>query len=264
MKTLKEKVIKWFGELKSRWTWEGIKLFIINRQWYLVIGLSIILFFGSAFYFYRVNMNQIDTTEILDKPNTQEVSKDLSPAPAEETVLPIGDNKAEKDNIQKEEPIEIIIDSTPKENAVPLVEEPKVNPKDMIFPTIGKVHRPFAIDYLIYSETLGQFGVHRGIDIKADIGTRVVAALPGTVVTVSQKDPRWGKMIIIDHGSGIQTMYASLHTVEVKEGQWVDQDAHIGTVGNTAPYELLEGPHLHFEVIINGEHVNPEDYIKGP
>lgn len=99
---------------------------------------------------------------------------------------------------------------------------------------------------------------HNGIDIKAAIGTPVIATANGTVVKANYEG-NWGNLIIVAHGDGYETWYAHLKGFNSKENQVVKAGDVIGYVGNTG---LSTGPHLHYEVKLNGAHVNPMKYIK--
>ncbi len=98
---------------------------------------------------------------------------------------------------------------------------------------------------------------HSGIDIAAPDGTAVVAALDGRVTKVTE-EPGYGKLVIVDHGSGVTTWYAHLSAITVKERQYVKQGDEIGKVGQTG---TATGPHLHFEIRVNGSAVDPQLYL---
>ena len=103
---------------------------------------------------------------------------------------------------------------------------------------------------------------HNGIDIKADKTTIVKASEEGTVKSI-KNDPRYGITVVIEHADGYKTIYSNLLTAEfVTEGEKVKQGQTIGTVGNTATFEIADEPHLHFEILKDEEYINPELYIK--
>lgn len=136
--------------------------------------------------------------------------------------------------------------------------------KDPTFqkPIEGEISKEFAKDSLIYSETLKEWVTHLGVDIKAEKATVVKAAADGTVKYI-KNDPRFGLTIIIEHSNGFQTLYANLLTTEfVSEGEEVKTGQTIGTVGDSAIYEIVDEPHLHFEILKNNENVDPSEYIK--
>jgi len=102
--------------------------------------------------------------------------------------------------------------------------------------------------------------MHAGVDFTADRGTEVYATGDGVVELVESKRWGYGKSIIINHGFGYKTRYAHLSKFEVKQGQKVKRGELIGLIGSTGK---STGPHLHYEVIKNGEKVNPIGYFHG-
>lgn len=129
-------------------------------------------------------------------------------------------------------------------------------------PVAGEMVREFAQESLIYSETLQEWTTHSGIDIQADKTTVVKAAETGTVKSI-KNDPRYGLTIIIEHDDNYQTIYSNLLTSEfVVEGEKVEKGQSIGTVGNTAVFEIADEPHLHFEIWKDSLPVDPSLYIK--
>ena len=133
--------------------------------------------------------------------------------------------------------------------------------KGSIMPVEGQIIQEHSNDTLIYSETLGEWRAHLGIDIKASIGTKVKAALDGEVKK-AYYDKLWGNIIILDHGNGLETKYANLNTLEmVKEGVKVKQGDYISAVGKSADIEMMTEDHLHYEVIKNGKVIDPRSII---
>lgn len=136
--------------------------------------------------------------------------------------------------------------------------------KELIFsyPVEGEILRDYAMEELVYSETLDEWTVHQGIDIKADRTTVVKATEAGTVVAI-KNDPRYGLTVIIEHEDGYKTVYSNLLTTEfVVEDEKVEKGQSVGTVGNSAAFEIADEPHLHFEMLKDGEYVNPNLYLK--
>lgn len=130
------------------------------------------------------------------------------------------------------------------------------------YPVKGEITQNFAKDQLVFSQTLGEWVTHNGIDIKADKTTVVAAAADGQVKSI-KNDPRYGLTVVIEHANGFSTSYSNLLTAEfVSTGEKVKSGQTIGTVGNTASFEILDEPHLHFEMTKNGEVVDPNMYLK--
>ena len=90
----------------------------------------------------------------------------------------------------------------------------------------------------------------------------VNAAADGKVKYI-KNDPRYGLTVIMEHANGFSTVYSNLLTAEfVSVGEELKAGQPIGTVGNTASFEILDEPHLHFEMMKEGEAVDPNMYLK--
>jgi len=100
--------------------------------------------------------------------------------------------------------------------------------------------------------------MHKGIDFSAPVGTPVYATGDGVVKTVIRSGRGLGNQIIIDHGYGYTTLYASMDKLDVRQGAQVKRGDQIGTVGDTG---LSVAPHLHYEIHMNGDPMNPINYF---
>lgn len=104
----------------------------------------------------------------------------------------------------------------------------------------------------------GKYGTHGGTDIGASYGTAIWAAGSGTVsVSCDGWNGGWGNYVMINHGGGIQSLYAHMSSRAVSVGQTVSAGQTIGYVGTSG---RVTGPHLHFEVWLNGSRVDPQSY----
>lgn len=138
------------------------------------------------------------------------------------------------------------------------------NVKDPSFtvPVEGEMMKEYAKDKLVYSETLKEWTQHTGVDIKAEKTTIVKASEAGKVTAI-KNDPRYGITVIIEHVNGYETRYANLLTAEfVSIGEEVTIGQTIGTVGNTGAFEVLDDCHLHFEILKDGEYLDPQVFIE--
>ncbi len=129
-------------------------------------------------------------------------------------------------------------------------------------PVEGEVIKEYAKDKLVYSDTLKEWVTHAGIDIKSEKTTIVKASEEGTVKSI-KNDPRYGLTVVIEHNNGFSTVYSNLLTAEfVTAGESVKKGQTIGTVGNTATFEISDESHLHFEILKDNVQIDPNMYIK--
>jgi murein DD-endopeptidase MepM/ murein hydrolase activator NlpD len=123
-----------------------------------------------------------------------------------------------------------------------------------IYPIRGRLTSPFGWR----SDPInGVRRFHAAIDLAAPIGVPVKAAMDGRV-SAAGVNTTYGKFIILSHSGGYQTLYAHMNAFAVKQGDYVEQGAKIGEVGNTG---YSTGPHLHFSIYRNGKAVNPLDFL---
>lgn len=187
--------------------------------------------------------------EIIDGETLKEEKDSTNTSKAENTT-----STSKKAETKKEE------NSTNVVTTKPVQEEKK---KELTFkaPVKGEILREYAVENLVYSETLKEWITHNGIDIKADKTTVVTAAAPGKVYAI-KNDPRYGLTVIIEHDDGFKTVYSNLLTAEfVVEGENVEEGQTIGTVGSSSAFEISDDYHLHFEMLKDDIYVNPMTYI---
>ena len=190
------------------------------------------------------NTTNTDASGASDK--TEETSENTNSSVPNETS---GANEA-----KEEKPVTEVKEEQP-------IKEVK---KEITFvkPTDGEIIGEFANENLIYSETLKEWITHTAIDIKADKTSVIKSAADGIVRSIVN-DPRYGLTVIVEHDDGYETVYSNLLTAEfVVEGEEIKQGQTIGTAGNTASFESNMECHLHFELLKNGEYLNPAIYLK--
>ena len=103
-----------------------------------------------------------------------------------------------------------------------------------------------------------RWSVHKGLDLAGPAGQKIRSPAIGTVIYAGNKG-RFGRFIEIDHGLGIRTRYGHLRRVLVKKGQHVTHSQDIGILGSSG---RSTGPHLHYEIIVDGKQVNPSKFFK--
>ena len=129
------------------------------------------------------------------------------------------------------------------------------------WPLDGEIVTGHEMDRLIYLETMNVYGTHPGVDIAGERG-QVVSACHDGEITACWRESLMGNVVEIRGDDGLVTRYANLMSLElVKEGQRVSAGDAIGAIGASAMSESLMKPHLHFEVLIEGESVPPLDHL---
>ena len=211
----------------------------------------------------KVKENETESASTQIGKTIEEVNK--SADEKNEVVLNQESEKTENNNIEsnKIEDKEKIKETSKSVSEV--TKEVKAKEvKELVFqmPVEGEIMRGFAKDNLVYSETLEEWVTHLGIDIKADKTTVVKSAEAGVIKTI-KNDPRYGLTVVIEHNEKYQTVYSNLLTSEfIVEGEKVEKGQSIGTVGNTAPFEIADEPHLHFEILENSIQIDPSSLLK--
>lgn len=173
----------------------------------------------------------------------------------EKTTNKEKEEKEKKEDTQKEK------NKTAEETVENKKEEVIPDPV-FVKPVDGEIIKEYSKENLVYSETLKEWTTHTGIDIEAEMSSVVKSAEEGTVEAI-KNDPRYGITVIISHVNGYETRYSNLLTAEfVSIGEKVTKGQTIGTVGNTASFEVADKAHLHFEILKNSEYLDPSQIIK--
>lgn len=196
--------------------------------------------------------NTLEETKQNEK--IEEEIKQTSEEVIEESVVN-KENKLENESNSKN------VNEEVKTNVQTIVEK---NEKKVSFvkPVEGSIIKEFAKEKLVYSETLKEWITHNGIDIAASKTTVIKSAADGIIKSI-KNDPRYGLTVIIAHDDNYETIYSNLLTAEfIVEDERITAGQSIGTVGNSGSFESSDEPHLHFEIIKDGEYVDPSIYIK--
>ena len=217
----------------------------------IIIALQNELEITYKYYEVAFKGEKIDAVE--DKETAEKLVNDIKKLSDEEVELEINEKTTENLNelnintleVAKENIIETLnIDTTTEITNINGI-------KIETLPVSGTISSRYGVSSSIRSSK------HTGLDIAANQGTQIKVVADGTVTCASYSGS-YGYLVKVDHGNGVETWYAHTSKMYVKEGQEVkagDVIALVGSTGNST------GPHLHFEVRINVEHVNPQNYL---
>ncbi len=212
--------------------------------YYIVAALCVAVIGVLAFMSYRAMKPETTPQKEQEKQQTSAVDseKDDITAPVTKQETDIKENET--------------VEPEPEKQTEPTAQKPYV------MPISGDVTVGFSLDTPVYSQTLGDWRIHDALDIAADIGSEVVAVNDGVIEEIKCHD-LFGMTVTIKHTDGKKSVYSNLEdSVELEEGQIINQNDVVGKVGETAVYEISDGPHLHFEMSQNGQKIDPLSVIK--
>lgn len=182
---------------------------------------------------------------------------------AADTDAPVGTNAQEQVTDRNEDTEKGTVNAPvhKEENEQPVGGEPEEFQLEL--PVTGVIAKGHDATIQVWSDTLGAYKVHLGLDITGEKGTPVLAAADGKVAKVWD-DALMGKCVAIDHGDEIFTFYKNLDPVlsnGIQEGKELKCGDQIGKIGETAISELADESHLHIEMTVGGLAVDPGDYL---
>ena len=207
------------------------------------------------------SVDELEANEEVNGDNQLEVQVGNSSTTQENMDLDSENNQSNQSNNSNANDM---ANSTQTNNETISNEKQEDDEPDPIFtkPVESKLIKQYDKEKLLYSNTLKEWTTHLGIDIKADKTTVVKSSADGVIKSI-KNDPRYGLTVVIEHSKGFSSVYSNLLTAEfVVVGETVKAGQTIGTIGSTATFEILDDPHLHFEILKDGYNVDPEMYIK--
>lgn len=233
---------------------ERIGEFMAGKGFYIVLFLCVAAIGISGYYLY--NSLSDPSQEV---PVAGHVEVTVTPAPPEHSV-------PSQRPVVSAAPTPVMpscatpapkVKTTPTPTATPKASSPTF----FTWPVKGNVIHPYSVETLAYDETMGDWRTHQGVDLSAELGTKVLATADGSVDSVLQDD-LMGTTVTITHGNGLSSVYANLAASPlVQAGDSVKAGDVLGTVGNTAIAESAQVPHLHFAMWKNDLPVDPADYL---
>ena len=248
---------------------ESLEAFFAGKGFYIVLFLCVAVIGVSAWVMLTENGTDVDDTGIdMTLANSPKPTQSAKPAPSATPVVTeepqVNAENAETDVTEGETETTMVEEDIPvyEESAPTSVQsEPDVVNDFFVWPVTGEVENGYSMAALVYSRTMRDWRTHDGLDIAAELGTQVKAASGGTVEDV-YSDDMYGMTVVIDHGNNLKSTYSNLADVPtVAAGDLVTPGQVIGAVGDTALCETGEVTHLHFAMSLNGESVDPTEYM---
>ncbi len=206
-----------------------------------------------TYKYYEISHNGENIEKVEDKETADKLVEDIKKMSSEEIDLEVNEKTTEDVQELNTSTLEIAEQNViEKLNIKTETEITNINGiKIATLPVSGTISSRYGVSSSIRSSR------HTGLDIAASKGTQIKVVADGTV-TSAEYSGSYGYLVKVDHGNGLETWYAHTSKMYVTKGQKVkagDVIALVGSTGNST------GPHLHFEIRINGEHVNPQNYL---
>ncbi|HHW57344.1 MAG TPA: peptidoglycan DD-metalloendopeptidase family protein [Clostridia bacterium] len=274
--------------------------FFDRKGFYIVLFLSVVVVAVTAVYFTSSNLKKLEEfrkaqqeeinsaldtnwdyeyeeklAQAQEKENKKTESAEVMNQPTKDTISQESnstktatENKESKSltrnkevQNKKDSAVPVTTDVATSNTVVQKTSNSNLSSLTLLKPVEGDIVLEFAKDKLVFSKTLQEWTTHKGVDIGGKLGEPVLAAMEG-IVTKVYKDPKLGNTVVIKNGKW-ETRYANLEDeILVKEGEKVIKGQQIGKIGESAKFEIAEGPHLHFELWENGVPVDPTGYCK--
>ena len=246
---------------KKQSRWDRLFKFAGEKGFYIVLFICVAVIGASAWVISG-------SMKGLDEARESNVSVRVTPPPAEESIVrppqtaqPAPESAAPQPSAEPESGA--MADEEPAGEAQSVMADSKSDavPNAFVWPVAGEVETPHSVEALVYSRTLADWRTHRGLDIAATLGDRVMATASGTVERV-YADDMLGTTVVLHHGGGLRSIYSNLAELPaVAAGDSVSAGDTIGSVGETALAEVGDITHLHFEMTLDGETVDPLNFL---
>ena len=241
--------------MKNQKWMKRLGAFVLDKGFYIALFLFVTAIGISGYYLYR-NWNVDPTGSASVQLPDDGPDRSQQPQPPTDTQRP-----TPKPVLPDASPLPDV--SAPPQTQTPPQPQPAQPPAPAIYvwPVEGELLRPFSVETLSLDPTLADWRTPAGVDILAAEGERVLAMTAGTVSEVYE-DGLMGTTVVIDHGEGLSSLYASLSPETlVKPGDSVQSGDPIGAVGISALAEQAMQPHLHLEVWHSGQAEDPARYL---
>lgn len=252
--------------MKNQSFWRKLGDFAMGKGFYIVLFLCVATIGISGYYLLKTVVNDTRATAPVGGGASvtipdQSAAKPTVPSPGvkdDTPVTPARPSPSTKPAAQPDDP-EPVKDDTPQPDTQPSKETLS---KVFTWPVQGTVLRDYSVETLSLDPTLGDWRTHGGLDIAAAQGVKVLSISAGTVEQV-YTDGLMGTTVVVDHGGGLQSWYCNLaDDVLVEAGDTVDIGSELGTVGSSAIAEVGVDSHVHLETLLNGQPVDPREYLK--
>lgn len=229
----------------SKW-----KKFLSGKGFYVALAACLVAVCGVAvgsFVNSRAGLERDSSTVSSPASNTPSASRDQ---PVDHPMSNVPDDRTTTTTVNTTRTTTTTKAVTPTGADEPL----------FVLPLTNQVLREYSAGKQVYSQTMQDWRTHNGVDFQGEKGQKVKALADGTVQSI-ETDPLWGPVLTLDHGFGILSRYCGVTAdKDLAKGDTVEVGDVIGTLGDI-PCEILDGSHLHLEILVNDQYTDPVEAI---
>ncbi len=238
--------------------------FMLGKGFYIVLFLCVATIGISGYYLLQTVVGGVGGVE----PAGASASVTIPDQGPSRPAAPATPSNPPVEEVPAEPPIPPAEPADQPDDPEPLAEKGREPEEDQglkstvfTWPVKGAVLRDYSVETLSLDPTLGDWRTHGGLDIAAAQGVQVISMSAGTVSKVYE-DGLMGTTVVVDHGGGLQSWYCNLAPEpSVQEGDTVEIGGVLGRVGGSAIAEVGVGSHLHLETTLDGQMVDPREYL---
>ena len=252
------------NEKPSLWRGKGAAVGIV------ICFVAVIAMVGA--YTFNNYQKQIDEQVAKAEQQAEELTKETEETTTDDIVLPEAEEETqgtEEQTAEEELPME---DDTQQEENESSAEESAASgdntsgvwfSEDSIleWPASGAVIMGYSMDQTVFFQTLEQYKYNPALIVSGETGETIGASAPGIVTNIEQT-AQTGTTVTLDMGNGYSAVYGQLKEVPVSVGDYVENGGTVGYLSEPTKYYSVEGPNLYFEVLKDGEPVDPMNYME--
>lgn len=232
-----------------------------HRLSYQIAGILLIiatLGFTFMYFYQKTTKNQQELAKKEESQETEDVAGTVEPKAKEVDMEALQKERMNATDLAKasDEAAEDVMEQVAETAGLTLH-----FPEEIGWPIEGKVLLNFSMDQTVYYPTLKQYQYNPALIISGKVNDKVCSTCEGKIVSVLN-DAKTGTTVTMDLGDGYQAVYGQLKEIPVATGEYVAKGQCIGYISEPSKYFLEEGPNLYFQILKDGNPVNPQDYLE--
>ncbi len=207
-------------------------------------------------YFYERSLLKKEQAQQATEEKYESVSNVVEPKTPEPDTYAAAEKEQESLTAEQDSVAMDVMEEVAETSAVTLH-----FPEELAWPLEGKVLLDYSMDQTVYFKTLQQYRYNPAVVIGGEVNEQVLSACDGKVVSILT-NAKTGTTVTLDIGDGYQAVYGQLKEIPVATGTYVSKGQCLGYVSEPSKYYAEEGPNLYFQILKDGEAVDPQEYLE--